>query len=494
MGAYAVYNTRKKQYLKDGYSEEQAGRKAIQDAEMVYNETQQSGEDAFTSTMQRDRTWWKSLFTIFRNASMSYQRQLHGALRDFGNVMSGGVDERVAFVTKQLLREKGVQPNENGEWSEADYKREEAIAKRKVRRQFVKDGLSVATFGYIMQLAWNISGYLPYLLFGDDDETKDEFWDDIWTHTFGGWLEGFTGGDVMSLAVGMLLNGEYDSWKLKKEMPVTSATYDAIGHLLKGDFGAFATNATNLLIQVSAGVNPQSLTDGALAIMDACGGDPALANEAVICVSRILSVPQSQIDKMYFDEVGLRGDEVSKYTPAQLAERYALYKVKRGRFFAPWSWDDEELIEKQEGKANTAIKERLGHAEFTEVTEAYERYEKIAKEIGEQVNALKKAEGDGSIKQDEGKKRMDAIKQDRNFNTYALFTNLDKVLEAMSKRYMAAKSPEEAAMYAEAVERYRLAMLDALSADNYAELIEAISRAREINVWTQEEWRNKYKK
>lgn len=494
IGAYAVYKTRKKQYLKDGYSEEQAERKAIQDAEMVYNETQQSGEDAFTSTMQRDRTWWKSLFTIFRNASMSYQRQLHGALRDLGNVMSGGVDERVAFVTKQLLREKGIQPNEKGEWSEADYKREEAIAKRKVRRQFVKDGLSVATFGYIMQLAWNISGYLPYLLFGDDDETKDEFWDDIWTHTFGGWLEGFTGGDVMSLAVGMLLNGEYDAWKLKKEMPITTSTYDAIGHLLKGDFGAFVSNSTNLLMQMSTGVNPQSLTDGALAIMDACGDDPALANEAVICVSRILSVPQSQIDKMYFDEVGLQGDEVSKYTPAQLAERYALYKVKRGRFFAPWSWDDEELIEKQEEKANTAIKERIGSSEFSEVNEAYERYEKIAKEIGEQVNALEKARRDGSIKQDEGKKRMDAIKQDGNFNTYALFTNLDKVLEAMSKRYMAAKSPEEAAMYAEAVERYRLAMLDALSADNYAELIEAISRAREINVRTQEEWRNKYKK
>ena len=494
IGAYAVYNTRKKQYLKDGYSEEQAERRAIQDAEMVYNETQQSGEDAFTSTMQRDRTWWKSLFTIFRNASMSYQRQLHGALRDLGNVMSGGVDERVAFVTKQLLREKGIHPNENGEWGEADYKREEAIAKRKVRRQFVKDGLSVATFGYIMQLAWNISGYLPYLLFGDDDETKDEFWDDIWTHTFGGWLEGFTGGDVMSLAIGMLLNGEYDSWKLKKEMPVTSATYDAIGHLLKGDFGAFATNVTNLLIQVSAGVNPQSLTDGALAILDACGGDVSLANEAMLCATRILSVPQSQIDELYFDEVGIRGEEASKYTPAQLAERYALYKVKRGHFFAPWSWDDEELIEKQEEKANTSIKERLGHAEFTGVTEAYERYEKVAKEIGEQVNALKKAERDGSIKQDEGKKRMDAIKQDRNFNTYALFTNLDKVLEAMSKRYMAAKSPEEAAMYAEAIEMYRLAMLDALSADNYAELIEAISRAREINVRTQEEWRNKYKK
>lgn len=59
MGAYAVYQTRKGQYLRDGYSEEQAERRAIQDAEIVYNETQQSGESAFTSTMQTDRTWWK---------------------------------------------------------------------------------------------------------------------------------------------------------------------------------------------------------------------------------------------------------------------------------------------------------------------------------------------------------------------------------------------------------------------------------------------------
>ena len=106
------------------------------------------------------------------------------------------------------------------------------------------------------------------------------------------------------------------------------------------------------------GVNPQSITDVALSIMDACGDDPSLAHEATICISRILQVPQSQIDKMYFDEVGLSGDEVSKYTPAQLAERYAQFKVKRGRFFSPWSWGDEERIKKFTDKANKTIKER----------------------------------------------------------------------------------------------------------------------------------------
>ena len=349
MGAYAAYKTRKGQYLRDGYSEEQAERRAIQDAEIVYNETQQSGESAFTSTMQTDRTWWKVMFSIFRNASMAYQRQLHGALRDLGNVMKkGGVSERLSFMKKQYVRD-GI-----------DEAQAEQNAKRKLYRQFVKDGLAVATFAYIMQLAWNMTGYLPYLLFGDDDETKDEFWSDIWTHTMGGWLEGLTGGDVMSLGIGMWLNGEVDEWKLKKEMPLTTDLYTTGRELLKGDYGAFVTDAVNLIVQAGLGVNPQSITDVALSIMDACGDDPALAHEATICISRILQVPQSQIDKMYFDEVGLSGDEVSKYTIAQLAERYAQYKVKRKHFFAPWSWGDEDLLDKKRKRGKTIVNERVG--------------------------------------------------------------------------------------------------------------------------------------
>ena len=120
------------------------------------------------------------------------------------------------------------------------------------------------------------------------------------------------------------------------------------------------TDAVNLIVQAGLGVNPQSITDVALSIMDACGDDPALAHEATICISRILQVPQSQIDKMYFDEVGLSGDEVSKYTIAQLAERYAQYKVKRKHFFAPWSWGDEDLLDKKRKRGKTIVNERVG--------------------------------------------------------------------------------------------------------------------------------------
>jgi len=461
MGAYAAYKTRKGQYLRDGYSEEQAERRAIQDAEIVYNETQQSGESAFTSTMQTDRTWWKVMFSIFRNASMAYQRQLHGALRDLGNVMKkGGVSERLAFMKKQMMRD-GL--------SEAQA---DAASKRRLRRQFVKDGLSVATFGYIMQLAWNITGYLPYLLFGDDDETKDEFWDDIWTHTMGGWLEGLTGGDVMSLGIGMWLSGEVDEWKLKKEMPLTTDLFKTGSEFLKGEFGAFVTDAVNLCVQIGLGVNPQSITDVALSIMDACGDDPTLAHEATICISRILQVPQSQIDKMYFDEVGLSGDEVSKYTPAQLAERYAQFKVKRGRFFSPWSWGDEERIKKFTDKANKTIKERTEQMGDDKVNEAYLQYEEVYKGVDAKVKEAKKMAKTDYV---EAAQLMAEAQSDPNaFATYQMFKQMDGNFNKIVKFYLGAKTHDEAALCRQAVLDYKSAMVKVLDAPDAATRAEAM--------------------
>ena len=467
MGAYAVYQTRKGQYLRDGYSEEQAERRAIQDTEMVYNETQQSGESAFTSTMQTDRTWWKVMFSVFRNSSMAYQRQLHGALRDLGNMIKeGGVSERLAFMKKQMIRD-GLSEEQ------AD-----AASKRRLRRQFVKDGLAVATFGYIMQLAWNMTGYLPYLLFGDDDETKDEFWDDIWAHTMGGWLEGLTGGDVMSLGIGMWLNGEVSEWKLKKEMPLTTDLFKTGRELFKGEYSAFVTDAVNLCVQMGLGMNPQSITDGVLAIMDACGDDPALAHEATICISRILQVPQSQIDKMYFDEIGLSGDEVSKYTPAQLAERYAEFKVKRGRFFAPWSWDDEDQIGKFTEKANKTINERTEQMGDKNVNEAYLQYEEVYNGVDAKVNEAKKKAKTDYV--EAAQLMAEARSDSKAFETYQMFKPMDGYFNEIVKLYLGAKTPDEAALCRQAVLDYKSAMVKVLEAPDVSTRDEAIDSLRAV--------------
>jgi N12 class adenine-specific DNA methylase/transposase len=360
IGAHSMYQTRLAQYLRDGYSEADAEKKAVQDAEVLYNQTQQSSEGAFTSTMQVDRSWLSVLFTVFRNASMSYQRQLHDALRNFKhNLTPGGRARSIEFMTKQLLRDKGIEPQTDGNWSDADWQREEQVAKRKFRRQLLKDTLRVATFGYIMQWAWNLGAYLPYLLFGDDEDEKQKMWDDVWAHTAFGSVEGLTGGDLMSQAGQMMLTGEGNPAYLSKDMPLTSDIMAAFQKLGNGQHTEAFNDIVNIVVQAGIGVNPQSITDTVLAIMDACGDDPALAHEAIICVFRILQVPQSQIDKMYFDEVGLSGANVSKYSIEDLVRRYAAFKIKRGRFSAPWSWNDTELEEKYMKKGEKIIRERV---------------------------------------------------------------------------------------------------------------------------------------
>lgn len=450
IGAHAMYKTRLGQYEKDGYSREEAEKKAKQDAEVLYNETQQSSEGPFTSTMQVDRSWLSVLFTVFRNASMSYQRQLHDALRNFKhNLTPGGREKSIEFMRKQYLRD-GI-----------EYAKAEANAKRKFNRQIMKDTLRVGVFGYIMQYAWNLGAYLPYLLFGDDDNEKQKMWDDVNAHTAFGSLEGLTGGDVLSQAGAMLVTGEGNPAYLSKDMPLTSDIVAALQKLGSNKQTEAVNDIVNLVVQSGIGMNPQSITDAVLAIMDACGGDPELAHEAAICVFRILQVPQSQIDKMYFDEIDLSGDEVSKYTPAQLAERYARFKVKRGNFFSPWSWSDGERLEKMEKKATKSIKERIAGMGDAAVNEAYGEFEEIHKAVAGQVSAANKMKKDYV---EYARLMAEAQSDEAQWQTYQLFKSMDTSLDKMVKMYLESKSAEEAELCKRAILDFKAGMVKALQA------------------------------
>ena len=462
IGAHSMYQTRLAQYLRDGYSEADAEKKAVQDAEVLYNQTQQSSEGAFTSTMQVDRSWLSVLFTVFRNASMSYQRQLHDAFRNFKhNLTPGGRARSIEFMKKQYVRD-GI-----------DEAQAEQNAKRKFRRQLLKDTLRVATFGYIMQWAWNMFAYLPYLLFGDDEDEKQKMWDDVWAHTAFGSVEGLTGGDLMSQAGQMMLTGEGNPAYLSKDMPLTSDIMAAFQKLGNGQHTEALNDMINLIVQAGLGVNPQSITDVALSIMDACGDDPALAHEATVCISRILQVPQSQIDKMYFDEVGLSGDEVSKYTPAQLAERYAQFKVKRGRFFSPWSWGDEERIKKFTDKANKTIKERTDQMGDDKVNEAYLQYEEVYKGVDAKVKEAKKMAKTDYV---EAAQLMADAQSDPNaFATYQMFKQMDGNFNKIVKFYLGAKTPDEAALCRQAVLDYKSAMVKVLEAPDASTRADAMN-------------------
>ena len=455
IGARAMYMTRKGQYLRDGYMEEEADKRAKQDAETLYNQTQQSSEGAFLSRMQVDRGWLPVLFSIFRNSSMAYTRQLYDATRNLRrNITPGGRKESIAFMTKQYMNEG------------FDKAKAEENAKRKFDRQIRKDILRVATFGYILQFAWNLGAYLPYLLFGNDDDEKEVFWQDVFAHSYFGSLEGLTGGDVISQVLGSALAGNLNPNSMDKDMPLTSDLALVFKEFAKGDTDAALSNMINLIVQSGIGVNPQSITDSVLAIMDACGDDPALANEATIFIARILQVPQSQIDKLYFDEVGLMGSGLSKYTPAQLAERYARYKVKRGHFSTPWAWDDDVNVGKAITQANREIKERTNHMGLTNLNEAFAPYEEIYQKVDEQMEAYEAAKKTDYVK---AANMMVEIQKDKSaLDTYRKLKSTDRQLDKMAKRFLSAKSDGERQLYRKMIESYKPAMLKVLQAKGEA--------------------------
>ena len=455
IGARAMYMTRKGQYLRDGYTEEVADKKAKQDAEILYNQTQQSSEGAFLSRMQVNRGWVSVLFSIFRNSSMAYTRQLYDATRNLRrNLTPGGRKESIAFMTKQYMNEG------------FDKAKAEENAKRKFDRQIRKDILRVATFGYILQFAWNLGAYLPYLLFGNDDDEKEAFWQDIFAHSYFGSLEGFTGGDVISQVLGSYLAGNLNPNSMDKDMPLTSDIVVAYKKFTKGDTDAALSDMINLIVQSGIGVNPQSITDSVLAIMDACGDDPALANEATIFIARILQVPQSQIDKLYFDEVGLMGSGLSKYTPAQLADRYARYKVKRGHFSTPWAWDDDANYGKAITNANKEIKERTNHMGLTNLNEAFAPYEEIYQKVDKQMDIYNKIKESDYVR---AANIMVEIQKDKaSLDIYRKFKSMDSQLDKMAKRFLSAKSDGERQLYRKMIESYKPAMLKVLQAKGEA--------------------------
>lgn len=456
-----MYETRRKQYLKEGYPADAAEKRALQDAAILFNQTQQSSESPFLSTMQVDRSWLSVLFTVFRNSAMSYTRQEYDAIRNLKrNLTPGQRAKSVEFMAKQILRDWNVDPDNATDEERA--KAEDAAQKR-YGRQIRKDLIRLATFGVILELAWNLGPYLPYIIFGNDDDEKGKMWDDAMTHAYFGSVEGLTGGDVLSSFGNMAASGEWSFNQLTKDMPVSGDINSITNKFIGGKNAEAVNDIINLIVQSGIGMNPQSITDAAVAIFDACGDDPALSHEAAIFVMRILQVPQSQLDKLYFDEIGLSGEEASKLTPEQLAQRYAEYKVMRGTPLAPWSWSDEERLGRYEESAEKKMKERMENKGDAAVNEAYTDFE-------ERYNAV-----DAKAKEAKALLRTDyvaaaqahaALQQDPDFGLYQRFGSLEKQLNRISKMWLQSKSPEEASLIATTIPAYRAAMVRVLRAEN----------------------------
>ena len=429
IGSHAMYKTKKDKYLRYGYDEETAEKRAKQDATILFNQTQQSSESAFLSTMQVDRSWLSVLFTIFRNSSMSYTRQLYDAIRNIKHRFEPGYQSMSEEYMAKQMRRDGIDPD-----------KADSNAKSEYRRSLLHDIARIGVFGYILQFAWNFGAYLPYLIAGDDKDEKSKMWDDVINHTMFGSIEGLTGGDVMSSAGQMALNGEAANWSyLVKDMPLAS-DLAAILQKMPKDKVAAMNDVVNLLVQSGVGVNPQSLTDAVVAIMDYCGDDAETSRECALLIARILNCPQSQTDKIYFDELGATAAEASKMTPAEIAERYAGYKIHRGAPLTGWAYSEEardSVKTAQQNRVLTKAKEKMSNRMETETTkQLLSTYDEVSKQQTE-LAKLKKTDRAAY------REGMKQLRQKYNMREHGRMKRYKHDMKLLTEKYLRSKSAEE---------------------------------------------------
>ena len=433
IGARAMYETRRRKYIRYGYGLEEAERRAKQDASILYNQTQQSSEGAFLSALQVDRSWYSVLFTVFRNSSMSYTRQLYAALRNTGRRIAGGAKFKgisEAFMAKQMERD-GIDPEKASKNAKAEY-----------RKSWINDFVRAGVFGYVLQLAWNCGPYALYMLFGDDEKKGKEMWHDIWTHTAFGSVEGLTGGDVWSAGLQSLwnhyVNGEdFNANSVNKDMPLTSDLLNVMKKVGSDNYGA-VNDVLNLLVQAGFGVNPQTLTDAAVAIYDYCGSDVETTKECALLVMRVMNCPQSQMDNIYFDEIDATGEEAKAMSVEEIAERYARYKALRSAPLRALSSDALKAAEKKpRERVLTEAKEQLDGRLMTEEAQRYlDEYEATKKKVTE-TRALADTDPKAFMQQ------MPALARSGEFRRYRRVGLYKSEVDKLTKKLLRTSDPAE---------------------------------------------------
>ena len=450
MGAHAMYQSRYAKYKRWGFDEATADKRAKQDATILYNSTQQSSEGAFLSPMQVDRSWLSVLFTVFRNSSMSYTRQQYDAFRNEVKLFTPGYRQRAEeFMVKQLQRE-GL--------TEEQAKK---AAHEELRKGPLHNLARIAVFGFLLQFAWNLGAYLPYLILGDDDDEKKKMTDDALTHALFGSLEGLTSGDVLSQAGNMALQGEGNWATVTKDMPLVSDLSDILKTFPKDNVEAL-NDCVNLLTQSAVGVNPQSITDAMVAIMDYCGDDAQTSRECALLMARILNCPQSQLDKIYFDELSASGVEASKMTPSQIAERFARYKRHRSAPLTGWMYSDAAIADKDSKRKETVYKkasENFKAAANKSNKEELEQLKAEYKETAAKLSAIKKLREQD---EDEADEQMDALENTPEYDRYLIMKDYNSDMNDITKVWLNSKSPTEREQLTKAMFKVQQEMVNEL--------------------------------
>lgn len=406
VGARAVYDTKYKQYIKAGLTEERAKEKALSDAEINFNTSQQSSEGAFVSPMQLDRTLESAIFTPFRNSSMLYERKGINALRNLKHRFEKGHKEAsIKYMAAQLM-EEGVGYEQATKAAEKMYK--------KGLMHNIADAIVALWLGPII---WNLGGSLGYLIpyLGDDENKKKKMViDAVILGLLEGPVDGLAGGQFINTAIANTITSDGISLKGLKNvdfsgMPMLS-DFNSMIEKFGYDKVAGAQDLMFMVMQSGTGFNPKTLTDAINACIDYGNGDMTNAKEIALFVFRLMNGPAATVDNLYIDELGMKGKDAKKLSYEELAKRYAEYKFGKNTFGLGKLYSDEEKQKKLkaiEKSFDKKVSERLAGMDRedlkNEFSESRSQKEKIliGKIIADELEtkdseAVKKAKADAS--------------------------------------------------------------------------------------------------
>ena len=474
MGSEAVYQSKLKGYLKDGFSKEEAHRRAIQDAEIIFNLSQQSSELPYLSLLQNDRSYLTTCITNFRNSPMSYLRQSIQSKRELANMVKSK-DVQIEFETKKGVRE-GLTPEQA-----------KARAERKYKRNWVRNLFKSTTFDYILPALWafGLRG-MWYCIFGNDDEKKKQYAEDAMKRGLLGGFEGMTFGGTLPDFFYGLANG--DKPQLKEETsPGAGLLFETVNLWSNGKTERAANEMINTMIALGVGVNPQVLEDGVVAGMDFFGEDEKSARDWALLFMRVIQCPQSQMDQVYFDELGMDA-RASRKSPAELAERYATYKARRANFATMWAYDDNRWETEIKGswrkKFEKEAKTRLHGQSDEHVNESLEGYDAEWSQTGKRLKALSNTPGDAVTRAAQAQ----AIFNSPEGTRYKLYNDMHPYLDQMIKSWLSAPTAQQAATEATAIIEYKAKLVEMLDAWDNPEKSRAAGREAMAIV---KEWHNR---
>jgi hypothetical protein len=158
-GAKAVYDYKKGLYKKQGIDEREAHERAIFDASIAANETQQSAEDAYLSPIQKSDTLFARGLTTFMNASFGFLRKhVEGMMQ-------------VARSKKQY---DNLVAQKTGSGMSEEKAKSEAL-----KTVLDADGravLNILVFGFMLNTIWDLADKALWGTGDDDDEEQAEMY------------------------------------------------------------------------------------------------------------------------------------------------------------------------------------------------------------------------------------------------------------------------------------------------------------------------------